>query len=341
MAVYTLNNIGVRFGNFWALKNINLEIQENGVLGIVGESGAGKSTLLRILAGLEQPTEGTLYYRKKLLNEDSASQIRREVTMVFQTPTFLRGNISDNLGYGLRLRGVPEDEIKRKSSETLLMVRLPGHEDRSINGLSGGEAQRVALARALMLDPRVLILDEPTSDLDPDNASIISDIISEEANKRSIVIATHDYVQVRRLATKAVHLMKGSIAWMGDAATLFSDSQMAGNVFSGVSSIVEGVAEVEIGGLMIYGAFDKEGRVFISVSPEDIIISKAHIESSARNQLKGKIESIEEIGGIVRLRVNTGRVFTVQVTRRSLKEMELNVGTEVWLSFKASSVELL
>ena len=341
MPVYSLEGVGVHYGNKWALRGIDAEVSEGDVLGIVGESGAGKSTLLRILAGLELPSEGVLSYRGKILNKVSTTQIRREVTMVFQTPAFLSGTVAENIAYGLRLRGIAEPEIEKRNGEALSIVRLQNYDGRNVRSLSGGEAQRVALARALALDPRVLLLDEPTSNLDPDNASIISDIIAEESRQRSIVVATHDYAQVRRLASKVMHLVNGTLAREGDAITLFSDSHLASNVFSGVSKIVEGVAEVDVGGMTIQGAFNKTGRVVISVSPEDIIISKARVVSSARNQLQGKIEAVEEIGGVVRLRVKAGRAFTVQVTRRSLIEMELNIGSEVWLSFKASSVELL
>jgi tungstate transport system ATP-binding protein len=342
LEIYRLEAVGRRYGANQALSNISLTIEEDSILGIIGQSGAGKTTLLKVLAGLEAPSSGKLIYKGEEVDARGARALRRESTMIFQAALFLRGNVASNVAYGLRLRGVPEAEIKSSTEEALERVRLPGFEHRDAQKLSGGEQQRVTLARALVLNPKILLLDEPTSNLDPANASIISDIIIEEAEKRLIVVATHDYGQVKRLANRVIQLEGGKLIGEGETGELFSDPRFAENVFSGVSIMVQGVAQVDVGGgVVIHATFNKSGRVIVQISPENIILSKQFIETSARNEYRGRIVAIEELGSVIRLRIDAGRAFTVQITKRSLVEMGLNVGSEIYMSFKASSVEAL
>ena len=308
---------------------------------MVGESGAGKTTLLRLLAGLDLPTAGTFQWGGRAVDRGVAAQLRKQATMIFQHPLFIRGSVHDNVAYGLRLRGTPESEISSRVSETLAKVRLLGFEARDARRISGGEQQRVSLARALVLDPKVLILDEPTANLDSENASIVSDIISGEAGARSVIVASHDLARVGRLAGRVIQLEAGKIVAEGGVEVLASN-RFGSNVFSGMGRMVNGEADVDVGGgVTIACAVGHGGRVAVRVRPEDIIVSKAPVETSARNSYKGRIIGIEESGSIIRLRIDAGRVFTAQITRRTLTEMELNVGSEVYISFKASAVELL
>jgi len=342
LEIYRLEAVGRRYGAKEALSNISLNVEDGSILGIIGQSGAGKTTLLKILAGLEPPSSGRLLYRDDVVDTHKAATLRKEATMIFQAALFLRGDVSSNVVYGLKLRGIPEGETRLRVKDSLERVRLPGFESKNAQKLSGGEQQRVAFARALVLDPKVLLLDEPTSNLDPANASIISDIIAEEAERRLVVVATHDYGQVRRLAGHVIQLEGGKMIGEGETRALFADPRFAENVFSGTSKLVQGIAQVDVGGeVVINAAFNREGHVAIRISPEDIILSKQFIETSARNEYKGRITTIEELGSIIRLKVDVGRVFTVQITRRSLVELGLNVGSEVYMSFKASSVEPL
>ena len=270
-----------------------------------------------------------------------AAQLRKQVTMIFQHPLFIRGSVYDNVAYGLRLRRMPEAEISRRVSETLAKVRLTGFEARDARMISGGEQQRVSLARALVLDPKVLILDEPTANLDSENASIVSDIIAGEAGARSVIVASHDLARVGRLAGRVIQLEAGKIVAEGGVEVLASN-RFGSNVFSGIGRMVNGEADVDVGGgVTIACAVGHGGRVAVRVRPEDIIVSKAPVETSARNSYSGRIVGIEESGSIIRLRIDAGRVFTAQITRRTLTEMGLNIGSEVYISFKAAAVELL
>jgi molybdopterin-binding protein len=310
-------------------------------LGIVGESGAGKTTLLRLFAGLDVPTGGKMTWKRRLIDVRVAAKLRREATMIFQHPLFVRGSVYDNVAYGLRLRNVPEEQIGRRVSETLAKVRLHGFEARDARRISGGEQQRVSLARALVLDPRVIILDEPTANLDSENASIVSDVIAAETGTRTIIVASHDLTRVGRLAGRVIQLEAGKLVAEGGVDVLAS-SRFGMNVFSGVCKGMNGESDVDVGGgVSIACAGGHEGRVAVRIKPEDIIVSKTSISTSARNNYRGRIVGVEESGSVIRLRIDAGRVFVAHITRRTLSEMGLNVGSEVYISFKATAVELL
>ena len=203
-----------------------LEIQRGEVLGLVGPSGAGKSTLLRLLAFLESPSIGQLYFHDRLCNGGWPQLTeRRKVTMLFQDPHLLRRTVYDNVEYGLKLRG-------NKNGNHLVndMIRQLGLSELSAaqaRTLSGGEAQRVALARSLVLQPQVLLLDEPTSNLDPFNINLIEEMISRVNREQgmTIVIVTHNIFQARRLADRVGLLMGGKLVEVGDTVEFFENPQ--------------------------------------------------------------------------------------------------------------------
>ena len=337
---YSLQGVTKRYEDIEALRGIDLSIGV-GVLGIIGYSGVGKTTLLKILAGLETPTAGILMYNNKRITPENMAFLRKNVTMIFQNPLFLRGDVFTNIAYGLRLRKTPEAVIEEKVEKVLETVRLPGLAYRDTSDLSGGEQQRVALARALVLDPEVLLLDEPTSNLDPGNASIINDVLREESGSRVIVIATHDLPQVSRLADRVLYLMNGVISEEGAPEQVEAITRFTENIYPGISRHVDGVSTIKVEDIELRFTEPVEGRVSIHVRPQDIILSKDWIETSARNQFRGPIVGVEEKNGVVLVSVDVGTVFRAQITRKSFDEMGLFLGLEVNISFKASSVILL
>jgi molybdopterin-binding protein len=337
---YYLRGITKSYEDIEALRGIDLNIG-NELLGIIGHSGVGKTTLLKILAGLEYPTTGTLVYNDRIITPDNLYLLRKTVTMIFQTPLFLRGDVFTNIAYGLRIRNTSENNIKKRIEQALETTRLSGFEHRDTKELSGGEQQRVALARALVLDPEILLLDEPTSNLDPGNASIIYDILREESDNRVIIIATHDLHQVGRIADKVLYLMNGIISEEGPPEQVEAITRFTENIFPGISRYTNGVSTITVNDIELKFTEPIEGRVSIHVRPQDIILSKNWIETSARNQFRGPIIGVEEKNGVVIVSVDVGTIFRVQITRRSFDEMNLSLGKEVNISFKASSVILL
>lgn len=347
-----LKNVSKSFGEIAALEDINLEVHKGEVLTVIGPNGSGKTTMLRIIAGIEEPTSGKLYFDGRLVTEDNFLEVRRRCTLVFQNVTLFSTTVRKNVAYGLELREQSREEADKRIKEALEIVKLGGFENRPARKLSGGEKQRVSLARALALNTDVLLLDEPTANLDPKNASIIEETIFRVNRERgtTVVMATHNMFQAETLTHRAALLVGGRIVQVGTPQQVFKapSEHLASfarleNVFSGVSNVLEAgnsVIKLE-DGLSIEAAVGRKGKVTVHVRPEDIILSKERITSSARNVFKGEVTDVSDFGGTVRLKVDAGKPFVVQITKRSFKEMELNIGSQVYLTFKASAVRII
>lgn len=199
-----------------------LDIRRGEILGIVGPSGAGKSTLLRLLNFLEPPDGGVLKYRGHALQPGAVPlELRREVTTVFQRSALLSTTVRRNVEYGLRLRG--ERDSRAAIENVLDRLGLTALAHASARTLSGGEAQRVALARAIVLCPTVLLLDEPTANLDPYNVGLIETVVAELNHEQecTVVLVTHNVFQAHRLAHRVALLLGGDIVEIADTPTFF------------------------------------------------------------------------------------------------------------------------
>jgi len=222
---YELNNISKKYGRIVALESLSMNIGE-GPVAVLGYSGAGKTTLLKILAGLEMPSTGTIRFKDKEVTQKDLRRLRKVVTMLFQEPVFFDRNVLENVTYGLKIREGNKDEVIKRAKEALGSVRLAGYENRKATKLSGGEQQRVALARALVLEPEVLLLDEPASNLDPANAKVILEVIRKFAKKGLVIISTHNFRHVRTLARYAIYLEKGRVVETGTSNDLLDSPKM-------------------------------------------------------------------------------------------------------------------
>ncbi|UCH02668.1 MAG: ABC transporter ATP-binding protein [Candidatus Bathyarchaeota archaeon] len=350
MEMMELRNVTKKYGERTALKNISLRVAKGEILSIIGPNGSGKTTLLRTMAGIETQTSGILFFEGHKIDAGTVVKVRRKSTMVFQKTVLFNTTVYRNIAYGLKLRATPSQEIEERVKEALSIVRLQGYEGRMAKSLSGGEQQRVALARALALDTAILFLDEPTANLDPTSASIVEEAISwiSRERKTTIVIATHNMFQAENLGERTALLIEGKIQQIGRTKEIFRSPTIANftrneNVFSGVVTILkEGTSHVNLEkGLKIETTIQQEGRITLSIRPEDIILSKKRVVSSARNVFKGKIIGITDLGSLIKLRVDVGREFVVQITKRSFTEMRLSLGTQVFIAFKASSVYIV
>jgi len=196
---------------------VDLTVDAGKTLTLIGPSGAGKSTLLRLLCRIEEPTEGAVYLDGTDYRTLDPTDLRARVGMVPQDPALRDGTVRENVTIGPRLRG---ESVEPGRVESLLgRVDLSGYADREVADLSGGEAQRVAIARTLMMDPEVLLLDEPTASLDPQAQADIEALLEEllAASDRTAVFVTHDQAQVDRIADRVVRFVDGRIRSEGTA----------------------------------------------------------------------------------------------------------------------------
>jgi tungstate transport system ATP-binding protein len=220
MSGYELHRVLKRYSGRTVLYISHLDIRAGRSLVLLGPSGAGKSTLLRLLNFLEAPTEGEISFDGQRVGPGGAPlAVQRAVTTLFQRPLLLNGTVWNNVAYGLWLRGVRDPA---RVEAVLARVGMVHRARAAASTLSGGEAQRVALARALLLEPRVLLLDEPTTNLDPANVAKIEEIIQElRAGATTLVIVTHQLFQARRLADDVALLMEGELVEAGEADAFF------------------------------------------------------------------------------------------------------------------------
>lgn len=309
-----------------------LDVDPGTVTALVGPNGAGKSTLLRVLGFVERPDAGTLVLDQRLVvSEADRRGARRRVTLVEQRPFLFPGTVRDNLRYALRLHGLDAELVVRRVGEALERMGVGALAERPARELSDGETQRVAVARALCLEPNVLLLDEPLSAADrAAQRDFHGALDAARAAGVAIVIASHRIEEAFRWSDRLLSLADGVLS----RAT-------PENLFRAV--LTEGPPErtVPIGPLALHVVTDRVGPVTIVIPPDDIVVSREALSSSARNQFRGRITRISDDGrGTVTLTVDAGLDLVVRITHRSLEQMGLALGSEVALAVKSVAVRV-
>ena len=233
MSKFKIGNMNLYYGDFHALKDINMEIQANEITAFIGPSGCGKSTFLKSLNRMNDLVDGCRITGKiELDGEDiygniDVNLLRKRVGMVFQNPNPFPMSVYDNIAYGPRTHGIRSraklDEIVERSlKQAAIWDELKDRLKKSALGLSGGQQQRLCIARALAVEPEVILMDEPTSALDPISTSKIEDLVLELKEKYTIVMVTHNMQQATRVSDKTVFFLLGEVIEMADTETLFS-----------------------------------------------------------------------------------------------------------------------
>ncbi len=203
---------------------MSASFDEGDLVAIVGPSGVGKTTLLRLIDRLEKQDSGELFLGGKSYSELPEKDVQMRIGMVFQNPVVFNASVFNNVAYSLRFRGVPDAEVKERVNTMLGLLKLAPLSDRRALTLSGGEAQRVSLARAMVYSPELLLLDEPTANLDPHNVSIIEDVLlrSNNENNTTTIIVTHNIFQAKRVAKKVAFFLDGELVEFSDVDSFFN-----------------------------------------------------------------------------------------------------------------------
>jgi len=324
-----------------ALEPATLDIARGETLVLLGPSGCGKTTMLRIIAGLELPDAGG----KVLFDGKDMTPVpieRRNVGMVFQSyALFPNMSVSDNIGYGLKIRGVPDKERAVRVAELVALTNISGLESRRIDQLSGGQRQRVALARAVAIRPGILLLDEPLTALD----AALRDRLRGELNRLlralgiTTIYVTHDQSEAMELGDRVVVMQKGMIAQIGTPREIyFTPKNRFVAEFIGAANIVE--SAVEAGHLVLPGGrqpmcCDKDiPAVIAMIRPETIRVVEV---GSA--PLSGIIDSVSFIGD--RQRLVVGGASDKPLTVDAPNTVQARVGERIGLSISPDAIRLL
>ena len=308
MSGLKLDAIGKRYGSVVAVDNINLDLPKGKFVSFLGPSGCGKTTLLRLIAGLESPTSGTVWFDGADLTRVPTHQ--RNVGMVFQSlALFPHLTVGENVTYGQRIRGVDKSTRRRIADELLDSVRLPGVADRDIKQLSGGQRQRVAIARALALEPKLFLLDEPLSALDANLREELQVELRMLQQRLGIttVIVTHDQREAMTMSDLVVVMSTARVQQVGEPLDIYRNPQTAFVAdFIGSSNLLEATAlpdkRVAIGeesfdvAAIVEGV--KEGEsVIVSARPEDVHVLP--ISNTGSNRLRGRVSFVRDVGASV------------------------------------------
>ena len=224
--VYKIRDLSKKFGKYYALKNIDLDIEQNEKIVIIGPSGSGKSTLLRCLNTLETPSNGKILYHDMRLTEQTYKNIHGKIGMVFQNfQLFDNSTVIENLTLAPILNKImSKEEAYKQAKEYLKQIHLEDKEKTYPKNLSGGQKQRVAIVRTLMMNPEVILFDEPTSALDPEMIEEVLALIMEVSKKNiTMIVVTHELKFAYDFATRVIFMDKGKIVEDGEKEQIFKN----------------------------------------------------------------------------------------------------------------------
>lgn len=328
MKLYKLENIQRTHGSRTVLRIDDLEVKQGKIYTLIGPNGAGKTSLLKILAFLDQPSAGNIYFMSEKVApvESQLQKMRKRVVLLDQNPIMFTGSVWKNIEFGLKVRGVDRAERRRRVDEILELVGLARFKDYNARGLSGGETKRIALARALVLRPEVLLCDEPTANVDGENQEIILATIKtiNREHHTSVLFSTHYLSQGQRLADHSLLLQHGSLSDMANE-----------NIFRITVAGEEGdKALCQLTGQLML-------RVPKCIVPETGSLTKIHIKSTllrydksnisnqSDNIVTGHVTEIVQESGRVRLGVNVGVPLVVSVSIDTYLSTKPSIGQKL------------
>ena len=352
----TFDGVSKRYGDVTAVHTMNLEIYEGEFLAIMGPSGCGKTTSLRMLAGLEEPSDGEIRLDGQRINE--ISSVERDTPMVWQSlALFPFLNVQKNVEFGLKMRQVPAEERQARARKWLERMEILELAERDISQLSGGQKQRVALARSLVTEPRILLLDEPLSALDANLVIRMQGVLSRLQKELGItfVYVTHSQSEAFAMSDRVVIMSQGRIEQLGSpkeiyrspASRFVADFVGANNILSGSVSQAGGNLEIETALGMFQCDVGSKDAHHVGDSL-DMVISADLVQISlddpkTQNSLQCRFISEEFVGSIVTLfaELQDGSDFKIQTRQRDLANMSLEEGDTFFVSWSTADAHLI
>ena len=334
--------------DFYAVKDCNLDIKPGSFITLLGPSGCGKTTTLRMIAGFESPDEGEIYLGGEPIN--ALTPNKRDTAMVFQSyALFPHYNVFDNVAYGLKLRKVPKAEIERRVEEILALVELSGMESRMTNQLSGGQQQRVALARALVVEPGVLLFDEPLSNLDAQLRVQMRTEIRRIQQKLGItaIYVTHDQAEAMSISDQIILMKSGVIAQMGTPMEIYyhPNSEFVAdfigecNFLKGaVESVDKGEAVLNVNG---HRVTVEAGDHVAKGEQREIVLRPEAIQIGDSGLLPCTVELSCFMGSYQNYHVRVGDTLVKISDNCPVNKKIYQVGDTAWIAFDKECAHLL
>ena len=350
MSGLEISNVSKHYGAVTAVNDVNLRFNKGEMICFLGPSGCGKTTLLRMIAGLEEPTSGTIHFEGRDLTQVPVH--KRNIGMVFQSfALFPHLSVGENIAYSMKIRGHSRSEREDRVRELLDMIHLPGIEDRRISQLSGGQRQRVAIARALALNPEIFLLDEPMSALDANLREAMQIELRKLQQELGIttVVVTHDQTEAMTMADNIVVMGKAKVLQSGKPLDIYKspvDKFVAGFIgtsnllpatFSGNGAVGFGATDVKYSAAN--GSFANGEQVLLMTRPEEIFVHKAS-ETRPENAIEGTVTFVRDIGATIEILVDCNGYEVISVLTPK-DDPDVHVGTKVFVEMPPAACSVL
>lgn len=339
-----IENVNIRLGEF-DLREINLSIEKNEFFILMGPTGAGKTVLLEAIAGLIRVDSGRISVGGR--DVTGLPPEKRGISIVYQDYSlFPHLTVRENIAYGLHFHKIPKNEANKRFDRLVDELDLAHLLHRLPTNLSGGENQRVALARALIVNPQVLLLDEPLSALDPGFREDLRKGLKKlhQHTDVTFLMVTHDFSEALSLADRAAVMDRGTIKQVGRMKEIFQKPESTfvadfvgmKNLFAvgfqGTKAIIEGL-EIEL------GRSPDNSHGYIAIRPEDVVLSTEKLSSSMRNSFRGTVTDVTDQGLYYEVSIAVeGVTFKSLITKSALFDLAMVEGSETFLSFKATAI---
>lgn len=352
MVEVRLERVTKRFGKVLAIDDVTLDVGEGEFMVLLGPSGCGKTTTLRLIAGLEKVTSGNIYFGDELVDDGEEVYVppqRRNVSMVFQSyALFPHMSVFENIAFPARVKKLPRDEIKRRVHELAELLRIEELLDRRPHELSGGQQQRVALARALMIEPLVLLLDEPLANLDAKLRVYMRAELKRLQREFgcTTIYVTHDQIEAMSMADRIAVMNLGRIQQVGSPDDLYSRPAnlfVAGFIGSPPMNLIE-CSQAEAG-VLDFGAFSLRmpdswielaqgyGELIYGIRPQDVKVFRERIEGA----VEFKVYVVEPLGDRAVLTLSKD---SIRIKALASPELKVGMGDKVWVFFNMDKAHL-
>ncbi|MBW2028453.1 MAG: ATP-binding cassette domain-containing protein [Deltaproteobacteria bacterium] len=334
--LFEIKDLTKVYGNRTVLDIPELSFEKGIVYSLLGPNGSGKTTLLEILSLLAPPTTGVVRYNGSPIDflSNNLTALRREIVMVQQNPVLFTTTVYKNLDFGLKVRGVPKAKRRRLIEEALDLVGMRGFIHAEANRLSGGETQRVAIARAIVCSPKVILFDEPTSNVDAENQSAIESILAGIHSQKqvSVIFTTHNLTQASRLSQRIISLFEGR-AVPSLFENIFSVNLPPGNE-QFKSCLIQDTIKVSV-------KTNKIGSAKLSIDPRLIQLEEQPAKDNRRNSFNGRVTQLAEEKDHARIVVDIGITLHVLTREDVYRSRPFLVGDKVTVSCPDESIQVL